>query len=453
MYWTPTATNWNCSKHQMAGKADNLLLTDAARGAPVGEVLRRFWQPAALVEEFRESRPLVPVNLMGEKLALFRDDKGRYGLLDRHCAHRGADLCYGRLEDGGLRCAFHGWLYDVEGRCLEQPAEPPDSARHTLVRQNAYPCVARNGIVFAYLGPGEPPRLPDFDCFIAADENTFAFKGLWECNWLQALEVGIDPAHASYLHRFFEDEDIETSYGRQFRAGAAGSGRPLTQILREHDRPAIDVEHTDYGFRIITTRDLDREQRHYRITNLIVPNAIAIPMSDDMTITQWHVPIDNENCYWYSIFTSFKGPVNKARMREQRLESHTLPDYRPRKNKHNHYGFNPDEQANLTYTGMGPDINVHDQWAVESMGPVQDRTKEHLGKTDIAIMENRRLLRKMAAALKDNDNLPYTGIAAGSPGMMGPVAIDAIGGADDRDCWKEADLERRRQAEWGAGRR
>lgn len=453
MYWTLMETSWSCSKYQMAGKADNQLLTDAAKGAPVGEVLRRFWQPAALVEEFRESRPLVPVNLMGEKLVLYRDEKGRYGLLDRHCAHRGADLCYGRLEDGGLRCAFHGWLYDVEGRCLEQPAEPPDSARHTLVRQNAYPCVARNGIVFAYLGPGEPPLFPDFDCFIATDEDTFAFKGLWECNWLQALEVGIDPAHASYLHRFFEDENIEKSYGRQFRAGAAGSDRPLTQILREHDRPAIDVEHTDYGFRIITTRDLDREQRHYRITNLIFPNAIAIPMSDDMTITQWHVPIDNENCYWYSIFTSFKGPVDKARMREQRLEQHTLPEYRPRKNKYNHYGFNPDEQVSHTYTGMGPDINVHDQWAVESMGPIQDRTKEHLGKTDIAIMENRRLLRKMAAALQDNERLPYADIAAGNPGMRGPVAIDAIGSAENGDCWKEADVERRKQAQWAPGPR
>ena len=160
-------------------------------------------------------------------------------MLGRHCCHRGADLSFGRLEDGGLRCIFHGWLFDVAGNCLEQPAEPEGSRFHTKVRQPAYPCTERNGIVFAYLGPGEPPALPDYDCFAAPESFSFAFKGFLDCNWLQALEVGIDPAHASFLHRFFEDEDTEAGYGRQFRAPITDAALPVTQVLRKHPCPRI----------------------------------------------------------------------------------------------------------------------------------------------------------------------------------------------------------------------
>ena len=138
---------------------------------------------------------------------LFTDDKGRYGLIERACPHRGTDLAYGRLEDGGLRCAFHGWLFDVNGQCLETPAEPDGSNLCANIRQKAYPVVEKSGILFAYMGPGEPPAFPHFDCFVAPDSHTFAFKGMIDCNWLQSLEVGIDPAHTSFLHRFFHDED------------------------------------------------------------------------------------------------------------------------------------------------------------------------------------------------------------------------------------------------------
>src|SRR5690606_8491240 len=202
----------------------------------------------------------------------------------------------------------------------------------------------------------------------------FAFKGLWECNWLQAMEVGIDPAHASFLHRFLQDEDPNKGYGKQFRDRAANTDIPMTQLLREYPRPDIKVEETDYGLRLISLRHMNDGRSHVRVTNQIFPEAICIPMSNEMTITQWHVPIDDENCYWYSMFTSFGKPVDKTVMREQRLKEHRLPDYAPLKNKRNNYGFNPDEQAKLTYTGMGLDINVHDQWAVESPGPILDRT-------------------------------------------------------------------------------
>ena len=378
----------------MMSQEANDLITRTGRKDPCGKLMRMYWQPAALVDELQGPRPVRPVKLLGENLVLFRDEEGRYGLIDRHCAHRGADLAFGRLENGGLRCAFHGWLFDVSGQCLETPAEPKGSNLCQGIKQRSYPVVEKSGILWAYLGEGEPPAFPEIDCFVAPDSHTFAFKGHINCNWLQALEVGIDPAHASFLHRFFEDEDTSTAYGKQFRGASAGSDMPMTKILREYDNPIINVEHTEYGLRLIALREIDEERTHVRVTNQLFPHGFVIPMSQEMTITQWHVPVDDENCYWYAIFTSYTAPVDKKKMRDQRLELYELPDYTSRKNKSNDYGFDPHEQATETYTGMGTDINVHDQWAVESMGAIQDRTNEHLGTSDKAIVQYRRLLRQ-----------------------------------------------------------
>src|ERR1039457_1473140 len=132
----------------MPSAADNKLMTQIGPGTPAGELLRQYWQPAALSEQLESARPIVPVTLLGEELVLFREANGRLGLMDRRCPHRGADLCYGRLEHGGLRCAFHGWLFDATGQCLEQPAEPIESKAHLHLRHRAYPCEERNGIVY-----------------------------------------------------------------------------------------------------------------------------------------------------------------------------------------------------------------------------------------------------------------------------------------------------------------
>ena len=220
----------------MMSQEANDLITRTGRKDPCGKLMRMYWQPAALVDELQGERPVKAVKLLGENLVLFRDEQGRYGLIDRHCAHRGADLAFGRLENGGLRCAFHGWLFDTSGQCLETPAEPKGSQLCKGIKQRAYPVVEKSGILWAYLGEGEPPAFPEIDCFVAPDSHTFAFKGHFNCNWLQALEVGIDPAHASFLHRFFEDEDTSTAYGKQFRGASAGSIMPMTKILREYDR-------------------------------------------------------------------------------------------------------------------------------------------------------------------------------------------------------------------------
>lgn len=394
-------------------------ITRIGPSTPAGEVLRRYWQPAALEDELVRGLPL-PVNLMSERLALV-EHEGALRLVTRHAA----------------------------------PDEPPAHFPETVTIDPdgpVYPVTRRAGIVFAYLGPGDPPDFPAFDCFRAPDSHVFAFKGLWECNWLQALEIGIDPAHASFLHRFLEDEDPEASYGKQFRDKAAHTNMPMTQVLREYPRPEITVDETDFGLRITALRHMEGDLTHVRVTNQIFPEAICIPMSREMTITQWHVPIDDKTCYWYSVFTSFAGPVNKDLMREQRLKEHHLPDYAPLKNRSNDYHYDPDEQARLTYTGMGLDINVHDQWAVEGMGRIQDRTQEHLGRSDVAIIRYRRMLRRAITALEegDEDALPMR-TGGDVTGIVGPLSNDAIA---DSANWQaashHADMARRAACPWDA---
>ena len=427
----------------MTSAAQNELMTRVGPGTPAGALLRRYWQPIALSDELKGKRPVRPVTVFGENLVLFRDEAGRLGLIARNCAHRGADLCYGRLEDGGLRCPFHGWLFDVNGKCLDTPAEPVDSTLHTRVRHAAYPVVEKNGMIFGYLGEGDPPALPNLDCLAAPESHSFAFKGFVDCNWLQVLEVGMDPAHASYLHRFLEDEDASKGYGQQFRDDV--DNIPTTRLMREYARPEIRVEETDFGHKVTTLRNLDNRGMHVRITDAIFPTAILIPLSREMTVTQWHVPVDDTKSYWYAMFTSFGAPVDHEVMRAQRLEVYTLPDYMPRIGKANDYGYDPDEQLRDTYTGMGQDINVHDQWAVESQGAIQDRKMETLGTSDIVITEYRKRLVSEIRAHEAGEVAPVKADHAL------PIAIDAIAPAD---AWEpvgvERDLARRRGSDWAS---
>ena len=434
----------------MISVEQNELMTRVGAGTPAGRLLRRYWQPVALVDELQGPRPVKPVRVLGENLVLFKEKK-EYGLIDRHCSHRGADLAYGRLEEGGLRCSFHGWLYDATGKCLETPAEPDGSRLCEQIRHRGFPVVEKSGILFAYLGAGEAPAFPHFDCFVAPGEYTFAFKGYWDCNWLQALEVGIDPAHGSWLHKFFEDEDPAASYGRQFRGTPADSALPISKVLREHDRPEIRVERTEYGMRLHTLRRISDAQTHVRVTNILFPQAFVIPMNAEMTITQFHVPVDDTGCYWYSIFTSFGEPVDKDTMRNQRLKTYPAPDYRPIFSRENSWGFSAAEQQWKTFTGMGFDINIHDQFACESQGRIQDRTRENLGSTDKGIVLYRRILLDAIKKSEAGETPLMVLDEEKALSLKGPPAIDGIGPTDRMDqYWKESDARRRKQSQWAA---
>jgi phenylpropionate dioxygenase-like ring-hydroxylating dioxygenase large terminal subunit len=435
----------------MMSAEQNRLITQTGKETPAGELLRRYWQPIALADELKGPRPIRAIRVLGQDVVLFRDEAGRLGVIDRDCPHRGADMAFGRLEDGGLRCLFHGWLFDVEGKCLETPAEPPGSRLCANIRQKSYPVCERSGIIFAYLGDREPPAFPALDCFEAPETFVFAFKGFLDCNWLQAVEVGFDPAHASFLHRYFEDEDPSGTYGRQFRGASAGSDMPMTEVLRQFPRPDIDVYPSDIGLQILATRDLGDGRIHVRATNAFFPQAFVIPLSAEMTITQWHVPVDDVSCYWYAVFTSFTGPVDKQEMRDQRLKLYQLPDYKPRLGRFNDYGYNHEEQRMKTYTGMGDDINVHDQWAVESQGPIQDRTREHLGQTDKAIIHFRRLLLAEIKKASGKDRVFLECMPDDAQSITGPSTIDSIcSSADWQEKWRQMDRARRSGAPWSS---
>ncbi|MCW5650574.1 MAG: aromatic ring-hydroxylating dioxygenase subunit alpha [Ramlibacter sp.] len=455
----------------------NELITRIGPGTACGEVLRRYWQPVALVDEFNPAldprmaqRPVKAVRVMGQDLVLFRDGQGRWGLLDRDCPHRGADLSFGRLESAaegapggdGLRCPFHGWKFAVDGTCLQTPAEPTGSKLCERVRQRSYPVVEQCGALFAWMGPegAEPPPFPAFDCFAAPASHTFAFKGLWNANWLQAFEVGIDPAHPSFLHRFLQDEALadigSNAAGKQFRSASAGAidGErwPMTRIMREFAQPEISFEPRPYGLQITALRPMTEELTHVRVTNAIFPATFVIPLSETMTITQMHVPVDDTHTYWYSFFTSFAGPLDREAMRAQRQQFITLPDYIPKAGRHNQWGFNAEEQRTQTYLGMGEeDINVHDQWAVESMGAIQDRTREHLGTSDKIIMANRRVLLKAIEAVQAGGVPPGPADASQAAGMTGPDTVDGVAPAGTwAQWWREQAQAKRDAAPWSA---
>lgn len=438
----------------------NERLTRIGPGTPCGALLRRYWQPAALVDEFdpridprMEGRAVKAVRLLGEDLVLFREASGTWGLVARNCPHRGADLAFGRLEDDGLRCPFHGWKFAPDGRCLETPAEPIGSTLCDRIRARSYPVVERANVVWAWMGPEgiEPPALPPFDAFTAPASHTFAFKGLWRCNWLQAFEVGIDPAHPSFLHRYLADESLEDTYGRQFRAASVGEvdGErwPMTRVMREFHRPEIRHDAVGEGLvRLTTLRRMTDDLTHVRVTHAAFPATFVIPLSETMTITQLHVPVDDRNTYWYSFFTSFAEPIDRDTMRGQRLACVSLPDFAPLHGRHDGWGFDPAEQRTKTYLGMGEvDINLHDQWAVESMGAIQDRTQEHLGTSDTVIMANRRTLAKAIDAVEAGGDAPQ-------PRAEGPDTIDCIAPAQSWEpFWTGQAAAKRRGAPWRDG--
>lgn len=453
--------------------AQNELITRVGPGTPGGELMRHYWQPAALVDEFdpridahMAHRPVKAVRLLGQDLVLFRDAGGRWGLLDRACPHRGADLAFARHEGDGLRCPFHGWKFDATGACLDTPAEPMGSTLCQRVRQRCYPVIERAGVVFAWLGPegASPPVLPALDCFRAPATHSFAFKGMWQCNWLQAFEVGIDPVHTSFLHRFERDEDgAETAkaYGRQFRAASVGDvdGQrwPMTRVMREVCSPEIRHEQVMPGLtRLTTLRLINERLTHVRITHAVFPHTFVIPLSPTMTITQMHVPIDDTHTYWYSFFTSFADPVDKDTMRAQRAATMTMPDYVPKKGRHDNWGFDPEDQRTRTFLGLGEDdINLHDQWAVESMGAIQDRTREHLGTSDKVIMAHRRMLLSAIETVRAGGRPPMALDAQQAAALSGPDTIDCIAPAERWEAfWREQVDAKHRGAAWrqsGAG--
>jgi phthalate 4,5-dioxygenase len=227
----------------------------------------------------------------------------------------------------------------------------------------------------------------------------------------------------------------------------------MTRIMREFAQPEISFETRPWGMQLTALRPMTDTLTHVRVTQAIFPAAFVIPLSETMTITQMHLPVDDTHTYWYSFFTSFAGPLDKEAMRAQRQQFITLPDYIPRAGRHNNWGFNADEQRTSTYLGMGEeDINVHDQWAVESMGAIADRTREHLGTTDKVIMANRRVLIKAIETVSAGGTALGVADATNAAAMVGPDTVDGIAPAGEwAQWWQKAARAKRDRAPWHAG--
>jgi len=385
----------------MIGKEENDLLTQTGPGTPCGELMRRYWQPAALSEELPEGGSPLPVRLMSEDLVLFRDDQGRPGLIDIHCPHRGADLSYGRLEDGGLRCIYHGWLFNNEGHCLDQPGEAGGGEHKEAIRLRAYPCREMAGIIFAYLGPGDFPQLPAYELLTVPEDHRFIRKGYSECNYLQGNEGNIDPVHLSFLHVML-DENLARSGRPAEYVNVRGSNNSVNRLLGENLAPTIEVEVVDFGLRIYTWRPVSDDKAYLRVSNFVMPNLCAVPGETQGAgyLINWHVPIDDEHHWKYMMTFSREALLNKE-VFQKRYTAEIGPDYRPRRNLANRYLQDREEMKTKTYTGLGTFFPAHDFYATESQGPIQDRTKEITGHSDKAIVGARKLILNAIKAVQE----------------------------------------------------
>ena len=383
-------------------REQNEELTRTGRGTLLGDLFRRYWIPALLAEELPgPDCPPVRVKLLSEPLIAFRDTAGRIGLIDEFCAHRGVSLWFGRNEEGGLRCAYHGWKYDVDGRCVDLPSEPETSGIRQRIRLRSYPCLERGGVVWTYMGPPElKPEPPEFEWALVGPERRFVSKRLQECNYLQAMEGGIDSSHVSFLHGAALKRD-------PLFAGAKGN------VYNEQDRmPVFEVAPFEGGLLIGARRNAENGRYYWRITPWIAPSFTLIPPRGGHPISghAW-VPIDDETCWAWSMTYHPRRALTGdelAAMRDGKgINVKYVPGtFVPLANKSNDYLMDREAQrAGLNYSGI-EGIAMQDASLQESMGPIADRTRENLVATDLGIIMARRTLLQAAKANREGKPLP-----------------------------------------------
>jgi phenylpropionate dioxygenase-like ring-hydroxylating dioxygenase large terminal subunit len=378
----------------MLRKEQNDLLTQTGPGTPAGRLFRSYWLPALLAEELPTNDcPPVRVKLLSERLLAFRDSKGRLGLIDEFCAHRGVSLWFGRNEEAGLRCPYHGWKYDVTGQCIEVPSEPEESGFCNRIKLKSYALVERGGVLWAYMGPPETqPPLPEWEFATVPDPQRHVAKRTQECNWLQAMEGGIDSSHVSFLHRGDLNSDP------LFR-GAKGN-----QYNMADARPVFEVVESAGGLYVGARRNAENDQYYWRITQWVMPSFTMIaPRGNHSVHGHFWIPIDDENCWTWSfdyhpIRNLTDAEVAAMKDGKSIYVKYVPGTFRPLANKDNDYLIDRAAQkAGKTYSGVAG-IAMQDASLQESMGPIVDRAKENLVSTDNGIiMARHRLLRAVRA--------------------------------------------------------
>ena len=380
----------------------NKLVTETGAGTPMGELFRRYWIPFLLSDEVGEPEGApVRVKLLSERLLAFRDSDGKLGLIDEFCAHRRVSLWFGRNEEGGIRCPYHGWKYDVFGNCMEIPSEPETSKFCTEISLTSYPCVERGGIVWTYMGPPEDqPAPPAFEWATVPESHRFHSKRLEECNYLQALEGGIDSSHVGFLHSGELRSD-------PLHHGSKGSDYHLSDM-----KPKFEVRKSPGGLNIGVRRDAEDAQYYWRITPWIMPwYTIVPPYGDNPLHGHAWVPIDDENCFAWTFSYHPARPLNELELdvmhKGGSLHVQQIPGtFRPVANRDNDYLMDRTAQeAGTAYSGV-KGIALQDASLQESMGPISDRSRENLVMTDRAIGMARRQLRKAALDLENGKRPP-----------------------------------------------
>ena len=387
----------------MLSREENELLTRVGPETPLGDTMRRYWLPALLSWELPEPDcPPVRVRLLGESLVAFRDTEGRIGLLDEFCPHRRVSLYFGRNEECGLRCVYHGWKYDVDGKCVDMMNEPEELSFKEKIRIQSYPTVELGGIAWAYMGPPAlQPPLPKFAWTQAPESHRHVSKVSQECNWLQALEGGIDTSHAPILHRRITPNTDKPGID------------PTTAWVRGK-APQLELELTDYGYWYAGVRSVDDESLHIRTYQYVLPFHQLRPhrtlQGDAGVAGHIWVPMDDENSMVYNWNYSLGEPPLTE---EDRLERRTgngpthvdQKTFRSRANRDNDYLIDRQVQKYETFTGVDG-INTQDRALQETMGRIVDRSKEHLGPADRPIIQMRRLLMRAIKTVQEGGEPP-----------------------------------------------
>ena len=388
----------------MLSREDNELLCKVGPGTPTGALMRQYWIPALISSELPEKDGApVRVRLLGENLIAFRATSGKIGLIQNHCPHRGASLFFGRNEDCGIRCVYHGWKFDVTGRCVDMPNEPAESTFKDKVRARAYPCRDVNGVLWTYMGPrAQAPAFPGFEVnTLPADHVYPPLMMLEECNWVQALEGDIDSSHIDYVHAKLRPDSKQRG------------------TFHQDKRPRLEVLPTDYGACYSARRRWDVDGLYWhRITQFIMPFFSMIAASDpNMVSSRAWVPLDDS----YNLQIMLRGrldrPVTEQERRQVRdpfaawggyLEAGSDPRSRhyTRANLHNDYLVDYELQRTELNLGIPFLGNLQDRAMTETMGPIYDRTQEHLGTTDAMVILARKRLIDAARALRDRGDVP-----------------------------------------------
>lgn len=380
----------------MLSTADNELLCRVGPGTPMGDYLRRFWIPAFQSEQLNgaDGDP-IELRLLGQDLMAFRATDGSIGVLDALCPHRQAPLYFGRNEDHGIRCIYHGWKFDVTGKCVDMPSEPPESDFKHKVKLIGYPVQEQGGIVWVYMGPAHmKPELPDIEWAHVPATNRNLVQYNQECNFVQAIEGDIDSSHIGFLHMELGDLKNPRTPEARYRA--------------KDKHPRWIVEPTDYGLMLAARRDAEEDSYYWRINHFYLPwyTTIAGPLDQSRGHGHIWVPVDDTHTQVWCVIWA----PNEALTETERY--HVLSGPAPhissldpatgklRANKSNHFLQDRAMQRNHTFTGI-LGTREQDTAVVEGMGAIVDRTKEHLGTSDMAIIGMRRSLLNGAKALQN----------------------------------------------------